>query len=63
LGIFRIRDVPPKKAGRAKINVTFEIDSNGILKVTAMDMQSGHLEWIHIMDYGKGRLAGIETRK
>jgi molecular chaperone DnaK (HSP70) len=61
LGEFKIRDVLPLPAGQAKFNVTFSIDSNGILKVTAVDMQNGNEASIDI-NYGKGRLAGIETR-
>jgi molecular chaperone DnaK (HSP70) len=61
LGDFTIRNVPPMPAGQAKFNVTFSIDSNGILKVTAVDKQTRHQKSIEI-NYGKGRLAGIETR-
>jgi molecular chaperone DnaK (HSP70) len=55
LGKFSITDVPPLPAGEAKIDVTFAIDSNGILKVTAVDKQTGNQKSIDI-NYGKGRL-------
>jgi L1 cell adhesion molecule like protein len=61
LGEFRIKNVPPMPAGRAEFDVTFSIDSNGILKVTAVDKQTRQQKSIEI-NYGKGRLAGIETR-
>lgn len=35
LGKFRIKDLPPKKAGEVTFDVTFKIDSNSILTVTA----------------------------
>jgi molecular chaperone DnaK (HSP70) len=34
---FYIRGLPPLPKGQAKVEVTFEIDANGILKVTAVD--------------------------
>jgi heat shock protein 5 len=61
LGHFTITNVPPMPARQAKFEETFTIDSNGILTVTAADMQTGQQKFIQI-DYGKGRLAGIETR-
>jgi heat shock protein 1/8 len=60
LGKFTITDVPPLPAGEAKFDVTFEIDENGILKVTAVDKQTGNQKSIDI-NYRKGTLAGIET--
>jgi molecular chaperone DnaK (HSP70) len=56
LGEFTITDVPPLPAGEAKFDVTFAIDANGILKVTAVDKQTGNQKSIDI-NYGKGRLA------
>jgi molecular chaperone DnaK (HSP70) len=60
LGEFRIHDAPPMPAGEAKFNVTFKIDLNGILEVSAIDLQTGNLASTEIQ-YGKGRLAGVET--
>jgi molecular chaperone DnaK (HSP70) len=61
LGSFRIRDIPPLPAGKEEFNVTFKIDLNGILKVSAIDLQTDNQASIEI-EYGKGRLAGIETQ-
>jgi molecular chaperone DnaK (HSP70) len=61
LGEFVIYDVPPMPAKMARFNVTFTIDLNGILKVSATDLQTGNEASVEI-EYGKGRLAGIETQ-
>jgi molecular chaperone DnaK (HSP70) len=61
LGEFTIKGVPPLPRGQAKVDATFAIDGNGILKVTAVDRQTGQEKSIEI-NYGKGRLAGVETR-
>ncbi len=37
LGTVILKDIPPAKRGEPKINVTFEADVNGILKVSAQD--------------------------
>jgi molecular chaperone DnaK (HSP70) len=63
LGEFSITNVPPLPAGQAKFDVTFSMDSNGILKVTAVDKQTGNQKSIDI-NYGKSKLPlnGIHTR-
>jgi molecular chaperone DnaK len=38
LGQFDLKDIPPAPMGVPKIEVTFDIDANGILNVTAKDM-------------------------
>ena len=35
LGSFSLKNIPPGPAGREKFDVTFEINSNGILTATA----------------------------
>ena len=40
LGIFRLKDIPPAPRGVPQIEVTFEIDANGILSVSAQDKAS-----------------------
>ena len=37
LGTFELAGIPPAPRGVPKIEVTFEIDSNGIMKVSAVD--------------------------
>lgn len=41
LGRFRLEGIPPAPRGMPQIEVTFDMDSNGILNVTAKDQASG----------------------
>ncbi|MEA2711030.1 MAG: molecular chaperone DnaK [Phycisphaerales bacterium] len=41
LGQFELRDIPPAPRGMPQIEVTFNIDVNGILAVTAKDLGTG----------------------
>ena len=41
LGRFKLEGIPPMPAGRPQIEVTFDIDANGILNVTAKEKTSG----------------------
>jgi molecular chaperone DnaK len=41
LGRFRLEGIPPSPRGVAQIEVTFDIDANGILNVTAHDKATG----------------------
>lgn len=41
LGIFRLDGIPPAQRGIPQIEVTFDIDANGILNVTAKDNNNG----------------------
>ncbi|PBP21023.1 hypothetical protein BUE80_DR008192 [Diplocarpon rosae] len=41
LGEFTLAPIPPMKAGEAVLEVVFEVDVNGILKVTATEKTSG----------------------
>lgn len=48
LGSFELSDITPMKKGEPDIEVTFSIDQNGVLSVTACDMQSGVTQEIEI---------------
>ena len=48
LGKFDLTGIPPAPRGVPQIEVTFEIDVNGILKVTAEDKGTGNKEKITI---------------
>ncbi len=41
LGMFNLVDIPPAPRGVPQIEVTFDIDANGILNVTAKDLGTG----------------------
>ena len=41
LGNFRLTDIPPAPRGLPQIEVTFDIDANGILSVSAKDLGTG----------------------
>merc|ERR1712178_56004 len=55
LGKFELGGIPPAPRGQPQIEVTFEIDSNGILNVRAEDKGTGKSEKITITN-DKGRL-------
>ena len=48
LGKFELTGIPPAPRGVPQIEVTFEIDANGILKVSAQDKVAGRSESITI---------------
>merc|ERR1711904_64240 len=59
LGKFELGGIPPAPRGQPQIEVTFEIDSNGMLNVGAEDKASGKSEKITITN-DKGRLSQEE---
>lgn len=48
LGRFELTGIPPAPRGVPQVEVTFDIDANGILHVTAKDMGSGKIQEIKI---------------
>ncbi len=48
LGVFRLEGLPPAPRGIPQIEVTFDIDANGILNVTAQDKATGKSQAITI---------------
>jgi heat shock protein 5 len=62
LGKFDLAGIPPASRGQPKIEVTFEVDSDGILKVTAEDKARGHAEKITITN-DQGRLTKDQIEK
>ncbi|MCJ1310900.1 Heat shock protein ssb1 [Agyrium rufum] len=59
LGEFTLAPIPPMKAGDAVLEVVFEVDVNGILKVTATEKTSGRTANISISN-SVGRLSSAE---
>ena len=49
LGVFELTDIPPMPAGIPKIDVTFLIDQNGILHVSAREQRSGQAASVQII--------------
>jgi molecular chaperone DnaK len=63
LGRFHLGDIPPAPRGIPQIEVTFDIDANGILNVSAKDKASGKEQSIKIEASGKLTEAEIEKMK
>jgi len=62
LGKFELGGIPPAPRGQPQIEVTFEIDSNGMLNVGAEDKGTGKSEKITITN-DKGRLTEEQIEK
>lgn len=62
LGTFELTGIAPAPRGVPKIEVTFDIDANGILHVTAKDTASGRCRDVVIRN-DKGRLSRAEIDK
>jgi len=62
LGKFELVGIPPAPRGVPQIEVTFDIDANGILNVTAADSSTGKTNKITITN-DKGRLSQEEIEK
>ncbi|CRK88904.1 CLUMA_CG002643, isoform A [Clunio marinus] len=59
LGTFNLTGIPPAPRGVPKIEVTFDLDSNGIMNVSAKDNSTGKQEKITIKN-DSGRLSKAE---
>merc|ERR1711916_369825 len=62
LGEFNLGGIPPAPRGVPQIEVTFEVDANGILQVSAEDKGTGKSEKITITAE-KGRLSPEEIER
>uniref|UniRef100_A0A8C5QRI3 Heat shock protein 70 n=1 Tax=Leptobrachium leishanense TaxID=445787 RepID=A0A8C5QRI3_9ANUR len=62
LGKFELSGIPPAPRGVPHIEVTFDMDANGILNVSAVDKSSGKQNKITITN-DKGRLSKEEIEK
>lgn len=61
LGKFQLTGIPPAPRGIPQIEVTFDIDSNGIIHVSAKDLGSGNQQAISIK--GDKKLSDEDIRK
>jgi len=59
LGNFKLDDIPPMPRGVPQIDVSFDVDANGILNVSAVEKSSGKSNKITITN-DKGRLSKEE---
>lgn len=62
LGKFDLTGIPPALRGVPQIEVTFEVDADGILQVSAEDKGTSKMEKITI-DAEKGRLSDEDIRR
>ena len=62
LGKFELTGIPPAPRGVPQIEVTFEVDANGILQVSAEDKGTGKSQKITITAE-KGRLTAEEIER
>eukprot|EP00186_Timspurckia_oligopyrenoides_P001214 CAMPEP_0182447990 /NCGR_PEP_ID=MMETSP1172-20130603/22448_1 /TAXON_ID=708627 /ORGANISM="Timspurckia oligopyrenoides, Strain CCMP3278" /LENGTH=664 /DNA_ID=CAMNT_0024644669 /DNA_START=108 /DNA_END=2102 /DNA_ORIENTATION=+ len=62
LGKFDLTGIPPAPRGQPQIEVTFEVDANGIMSVSAEDKASNRKEAITITN-DKGRLSEEEIER
>jgi L1 cell adhesion molecule like protein len=62
LGTFNLTGIPPAPRGVPQIEVTFDLDANGILNVSAKDSSTGKQETITIKN-DKGRLSKTEIER
>ncbi len=61
LGKFQLVGIPPAPRGMPQIEVTFDIDANGIINVSAKDMGTGNVQQIQIQ--GGSGLSEDEVRE
>ena len=62
LGKFNLDGIPPMPRGQPQIDVTFDIDANGVLNVSAVEKSTGKDQKIEIKN-DKGRLSDEEIKR
>ncbi len=63
LGRFELRGIPPAPRGVPQIEVSFDIDANGILNVSACDKGTGREQSIQISNTGGLNTADVERMR
>ena len=62
LGKFQLEGIPPMPRGMPQIDVTFDLDANGILNVSALEKSTGKEQKITIKN-DKGRMSAEEIER
>jgi L1 cell adhesion molecule like protein len=62
LGKFQLEGIPPMPRGVPQVDVTFDIDANGILNVSALEKSTGKEQKIQIKN-DKGRMSADEIER
>ena len=62
LGEFQLNGIPPMPRGVPQVEITYDVDANGILNVSAVEKSSGKTEKITVKNE-KGRLSAEEIQK
>ena len=62
LGEFQLNGIPPMPRGMPQIEITYDVDANGILNVNAVEKSSGKAEKITVNNE-KGRLSAEDIEK
>jgi L1 cell adhesion molecule like protein len=62
LGEFNLNEIPPMPRGTPQIEITYDVDANGILNVTACEKSTGKSEKITVTNE-KGRLTKDDVEK
>lgn len=60
LGQFDLGGIPPRLAGEVQIQVTYSIDCNGVLTVSAKELVNGHAMSVAMVDSDDRRLSRAE---
>jgi molecular chaperone DnaK len=68
LGMFNLEGIPPMRRGQAQIEVTFDIDANGILHVSAKEKSTGKeqkvvIQWATWLSDEEIRQAQMDAEK
>ncbi|HIK45155.1 MAG TPA: molecular chaperone DnaK [Leptolyngbyaceae cyanobacterium M65_K2018_010] len=63
LGKFQLTGIPPAPRGIPQIEVSFEIDANGILQVSALDKGTGRAQSIRITNTGGLNTSEVERMR
>ena len=61
LGVFNLDGIPPAPRGMPQIQVTFDIDANGVVNVSAKDVGTGKVQ--HVVIQSSGGLTEAEIQK